>query len=86
MMIVPDGEHAAGAWQTEILAPEICPGAVPRIWRTLPAMRTCRNAFRRGRAIGVKQQSATCGGVHSASRLRPAAQAQIFEAVDRLIR
>jgi hypothetical protein len=36
MMIVPEAPNMPPApWQTEILAPGICAGAVPRIWRTL---------------------------------------------------
>jgi hypothetical protein len=36
MMIVPDAANMPPTpWQTEILAPGIGAGAVPRIWRTL---------------------------------------------------
>ena len=36
MMIVPDAANMPPTpWQTETLAPGICAGAVPRIWRTL---------------------------------------------------
>ena len=36
MMIVPEAANMPPTpWQTEILAPGICAGAVPRIWRTL---------------------------------------------------
>ena len=36
MMIVPEAANMPPTpWQTEILAPGICAGAIPRIWRTL---------------------------------------------------
>jgi len=35
MMIVPLAANMPPTpWQTEILAPRICAGAVPRVWRT----------------------------------------------------
>jgi hypothetical protein len=54
-------------WQTEILAPGIWAGAVPRIWRTLFLQRV--HAVHAGThvgeaaAIGVERQSAAGGGV-----------------------
>jgi hypothetical protein len=35
MMIVPEAANMPPPWQTEIRAPGIWAGAVPRIWRTL---------------------------------------------------
>jgi hypothetical protein len=43
MMIVPEAANMPPTpWQTEILAPGTCAGAMPRIWRTLSRKRTCR--------------------------------------------
>ena len=76
-------------WQTEIVAPEICAGAVPRIWRTL----SC-NAYMpyiagmhvgKPAAIGVERQFAAGGGValgDEGSGLTAPHKAQILEAID----
>ena len=80
-------------WQTEILAPGIWAGAVPRIWRTLscnaymPYM--ARMHVRKTAAIGVERQFAAGGGVmpgDETAGLAARHKAQILEAVDRQMR
>jgi hypothetical protein len=47
MMIVPDTANMPPTpWQTEILAPGIWAGAVPRIWRTLSCSAVLRSAMK----------------------------------------
>jgi hypothetical protein len=62
MMMVPEAANMPPMpSQTEILAPGICAGAVPRIWRTL----SCHAGMHVGEptAIGVERQFAARGGV-----------------------
>jgi hypothetical protein len=90
-MMVPDAANIPPTpWQTEIRAPGIWAGAVPRIWRTL----SCKAVYtgmhvRKTAAISVERQFAAGSGVALGDerlRLRRAAQAEVFEAVDRQMR
>jgi hypothetical protein len=94
MMIVPDAANMPPAlWQTEILAPEICAGAGPRIWRTL----SC-NAYMPYIPECVKKRPpplVLSGSLPPGAVLRSAMKtaglavrhkAQIFEAADRQMR
>jgi hypothetical protein len=67
MMMVPEAANMPPTpWQTEIRAPGVWAGAVPRIWRTLscnaymPYMREC---IGKAAAIGVERQLAAGRGV-----------------------
>src|SRR5689334_7627846 len=94
MMIVPDAANMPPTpWQTEILAPGIWAGAMPRIWRTLscnayipymPELHVGKTA-----AIGVERQLAAGGGMalgDEGAGLAARDKAEIFKAVDRQVR
>jgi hypothetical protein len=94
MMIVPEAANMPPTpWQTEILAPGIWAGAMPRIWRTLSAARVhavhAGMRVRKTATIGVERQFAARGGVmpgDEGAGLAARHKAEILEAVDRQMR
>jgi hypothetical protein len=93
MMMVPEAANMPPTpWQTEIFAPEIWAGAVPRIWRTLSCKAYGVHAVMdvgKTATIGVERRLAAGSDValcNEDAGFAARHEAEVLEAVDRQVR